>query len=231
MPIDPKILEKLDKDREFRNIPLTGIELRQDNNTNEMIVEGYATTYNQPYVLYENANYRVTEEIDSRAFDHCDMSDVVFLVNHTGRVPARTKNGTLELKSDGHGLHQHSSLGGTEYGRQVFEEIKGGYMDRMSMSFVVAKDERTVTEDLENDSYTVHRKITEIKKLYDVSVVTFPANPATEISARSVGEGVIAEAKEQLQLVRAGIIKRQNMREEIRSLLLAKKLKGEQNGI
>ena len=223
MPIDPKILEKLDKGREFRAIPLAGIELREDKGSNEMIAEGYATTYNQPYVLFEDGNYKVVEEIDSRAFDKCDMSDVVFLVNHTGRVPARTKNGTLQLRSDSHGLHQRSSLGGTQYGQQVFEEIKGGYMDTMSMSFVVAKDERTVTEDLENNKYTVHRKITEIKKLYDVSVVTFPANPATEISARSVGEGVIAEAREQLQLLQAEINNRQSKREEIRSLLEGKK--------
>ena len=221
MPIDPKILEKLDRDREFRNIPLAGIELREDSGSNEMVVEGYAATYNQPYVLYETENCRVTEEIDSRAFDNCDMSDVVFLVNHTGRVLARTKNGTLQLKSDSHGLHIRASLGGTEYGRQIFEEIKGGYMSTMSMSFVAAKDERTVTEDLENGRYMVHRKITAMKKLYDGSAVTFPANPATEISARSVGEGVIAEAREQLQLLQAEINNRQSKREEIRNLLQA----------
>lgn len=219
MPIDPKILEKLDKDREFRRIDFGGMELRSSEEGGEMVVEGYATTYNQPYLLFEDGNYRVMEEVDSRAFDNCDMSDVVFLVNHTGRVPARTKNGTLQLNSDSHGLHQRSELGGTEYGRQVFDEIKGGYMDQMSMSFRVGKDERRVTEDHESGTVTVHRKILEIKKLYDVSVVAFPANPSTEISARSVGEGVIADAKEQLQLHQAEINKRQHQREEIQRLL------------
>ena len=219
MPIDPKLLEKLDKDREFRQIRCSGIELRSNDNGEEMVVEGYATTYNDPYLLFEDGNYRVIEEIDSRAFDNCDMRDVVFLVNHTGRVLARTKNGTLKLKSDNHGLHLRAVLGGTEYGRQVFEEIKGGYMDQMSMSFKVGKDERKVTEDHDTGIITVHRRILEFRKLFDTSSVTFPANPATEISARSVGEGVIADAKEQLQLLQAEINKRQHQREEIQRLL------------
>lgn len=229
MPIDPKVLEKLDKDREFRQIDFSRMELRSSEG-GEMVVEGYATTFNQPYLLFEDGNYRVMEEIDSRAFAGCDMSDVVFLVNHTGRVPARTKNGTLQIKTDSHGLHQRAQLGGTEYGRQVFEEIKGGYMDQMSMSFKVGKDERKVTEDHEAGTITVHRRVLEFSKLYDVSVVTFPANPATEISARSIGEGVIADAREQLQLLQAEIENRQSQREEIRRLL-AKKPKGEPHGI
>ena len=68
----------------------------------------------------------------------------------------------------------------------------------MSMGFVVAEDERTYTEDYETGKITVLRRITKIKKLYDVSIVSLPANDATSISARSFSEGVIAEIREEI---------------------------------
>lgn len=189
-----KIFKKLEAGREIRNIDMSSFELRSEDN-GEMIVDGYATTFNQPYLLLDYGDYKVYEQIDSRAFDKCDMSDVVFLVNHTGRVSARTRNKTLDLSTDKHGLKSAAHLGGTEYGRQIYEEISGGYLDRMSMSFIVGKDSRVITEDRENHVTTVMRTITEISKLYDVSAVSFPANDATEISARSYFDGVIEELR------------------------------------
>ena len=118
------------------------------------------------------------------------------VTDFAGRVFARTKNGTLELTVDTRGLHCRINLGGTEIGRQLYEEIKGGYTDKMSFGFVVAEDQRTETEDYENDVVTVLRTITKIKKLYDVSAVSLPANDATEISARSFCDGLIAELTE-----------------------------------
>lgn len=160
-----------------------------------MVVEGYATTFNQPYTLYSFENYEVREEIDEHAFDECDMTDVIMQYDHQGRVFARTKNGTLQLATDKTGLKIIADLSGTEIGKQLYGEIKGGYTDQMSFGFIVGLDERTYTEDHETGKTTVLRKIKKISKLYDVSAVSIPANPATELHTRSLGDGWIAEVK------------------------------------
>ena len=139
------------------------------------------------------------EQVDSRAFDDADMKDTIMQYDHEGRVFARIRNKTLEVTPDEHGLKIRADLGGTEIGRQLYEEIRGGYTDKMSFGFTVAKDERKVERDQENNKTTVYRTITKIKKLYDVSAVSLPANDATEISARSLGEGVIAEITEEIR--------------------------------
>lgn len=191
--IDEKILSG----RQYRNMML---ECRKaEDGSKSYKVTGYATTFNDPYTLYRSTSYEVIEEIDAHAFDNCDMSDVIMQYDHEGRVFARTSNKTLELKADSRGLLIDADLGGTEIGRQLYEEIDGGYTTKMSFGFVVEEDERTYTEDHETGKYTVHRKITKISKLYDVSAVSLPANDATEISARSFSEGVIAEISEELR--------------------------------
>lgn len=160
-----------------------------------MVVEGYATTFNQPYTLYSWDDYEVREEIDEHAFDECDMTDVIMQYDHRGRVFARTKNNTLQLATDEHGLKITADLGGTDIGKQLYEEIKGGYTDQMSFGFIVGLDERTYTEDHESGKTTVLRRIKKISKLYDVSAVSIPANDQTSISARSLGDGWIEEVK------------------------------------
>ena len=91
--------------------------------------------------------------------------------------------------------HIRAHLEGTDIGRQLYQEIKGGYTDRMSFGFTTSKDEWTNEEDHEHNRVVAHRRITAIKKLYDVSAVSLPANDATEISARRLSDGVIAEIK------------------------------------
>ena len=181
-------------DREYRRIDVGSLVLPEGG---EEIVEGYATTFNQEYTLWDDGEYRVNESIDAHAFDETDMSDVIMQYDHVGRVFARVKNDTLQLSTDDHGLKIRAYLGGTDIGKQLYQEIKGGYTDKMSFGFTVAKDERTEDRDHEANKTTIHRKITAIKKLYDVSAVSLPANDATEISARSYGEGVIATAREE----------------------------------
>ena len=101
------------------------------------------------------------------------------------------------LMPDDHGLHIRADLSGTEIGRQLYEEIKGGYTDKMSFGFTVDEDERLIQEDRESGTVIVLRTIKSIGKLYDVSAVSLPANNATEISARAFCEGVIAKAAEE----------------------------------
>ena len=185
--MNEKQMNKLNS-REYRSMV---VEVK--TNEDEFIVEGYATTFNEPYTLWESRDYKVVEQISPSAFDECDMSDVIMQYDHNGRVFARTRNNTLSLSVDSKGLFIRANLGGTDEGKRLYQEIKGGYTDKMSFGFVVAEDERTVKEDLENDFETVTRTITKISKLYDVSAVSIPANDMTSISARKFSDGAIAE--------------------------------------
>lgn len=189
--------ERLAEGRSYRNIDVSSFERRAEGD--EMIVEGYATTFGDPYVLFRDGDYTVMEQIDPHAFDECDMTDVIMQYNHEGRVFARTSNKTLEVNPDSVGLHTLSRLGGTELGRQVYEEIVGGYTTKMSFGFRVGEDKREITENRDEGTVTVLRTITKIDKLFDVSAVSLPANDATSISARSYGEGVIAEVMEEFR--------------------------------
>lgn len=199
------IMQKLDEGRQYRNIDVSSFERRSEDD-GEKTVTGYATTFNQPYELYRDAFdgmvYIVREQVDPEAFKDTEMSDVIMQYDHEGRVFARTSNKTLELDPDEHGLHIRANLGGTELGRQLFEEIEGGYTTKMSFGFRVGKDKRERTEEQDSETgvttITILRTILEISKLYDVSAVSLPANDATSISARNFGEGVIEEVKKEI---------------------------------
>lgn len=190
MELTDKQLKKLNNGREYRSMI---IQVRNANEENgEFIVEGYATTFNQHYTLYEGRCYKVLEQISPTAFNECDMSDVIFQYDHEGRVFARTKNKTLELLIDNKGLFIRANLGGTDEGKRLYQEIKGGYTDKMSFGFVVESDVCVSVTD-ENDYETITRTITKISKLYDVSAVSIPANDMTSISARNFSDGVITK--------------------------------------
>ena len=200
-------------DREYRRLELSGIEFREEGD--QKIVDGYATVFNEEYTLYSYAGYEVRESFDPASFDETDLSDVIMQYDHVGRVFARGSNGTLTMKPDQHGLRIRADLGGTEIGRQLFDEIKGGYTTKMSIGFTVKTQERTEERDEDAGKTVVHRKITGVKKLYDVSAVSLPANDATEISARNFGEGVIAEIEKE----RLASLERQRKMQKIQILI------------
>lgn len=179
------IIEKLSSGREYRKMVL---EVK-DTDDDKCTVRGYATTFNEAYTLWEEDEYRFEELVDPDAFAKCDMSDVIMQFDHCGRVFARLSNGTLRLTIDNHGLFIEADLGGTSIGRQLYEEIKGGYVTKMSFGFTVEADD---IEELEVNGRAVYRRIIKaFRKLYDVSAVSLPANDGTEISARSFCDGVI----------------------------------------
>lgn len=181
--LSKKVQAKIDSGREYRAF-VSDMEITDEQ---EMIVEGYATTFNQPYLLGSWDGYNIFEQVDRNAFAETDMTDVIMQYDHQGRVFARNKNGTLELTVDERGLKVRANLGGTEIGRQLYQEIKGGYTDKMSFGFTVSDD------DFVADDNGELRTITKVGKLYDVSAVSIPANDATSISARKFCEGVVAE--------------------------------------
>ena len=182
------------KEREYRDFTLAILTDKPEEQDDRMIVRGYASTFNQPYELFEFEGVKYMEQVDARAFDNADMSDVIFQYNHEGRVFARRSNGTLAVNPDEVGLAIEADLGGTEIGRGLYEEIKGGYTDKMSFGFRVNAD-RWEERKTENGDTIQLRTITEIGKVYDVSAVSIPANDATSISVRNLCDGVIEEVR------------------------------------
>ncbi len=168
-------------DREYRSMELRAVP---QGESKDYIVEGYATTFNDTYELFRDGNYIVMENVDRDAFKDTDMSDVIFQIDHEGRVYARTRNDSLKLEIDEHGLKTRTNLGLTESSRSVYEDIDAGLYDRMSFAFTVTKDSYT-EEEREDGTVILTRTILGVGKLYDVSAVSFPANPNTDISART----------------------------------------------
>ncbi|NIK68780.1 phage major capsid protein [Paenibacillus sp. BK720] len=168
----------------------TGFEARAAaEGSQELWADGYAAKFNSPTVLYERGGVEYKEVIAPGAFDGADMSDVIFNYDHKGKVMARTRNKTLMLSIDSTGLKVNARLDGTDEGRKLHQEIRGGYVDKMSFRFKVAPG---------GDKYDAGsrtRTITKIQKVYDVSAVDIPAYDDTNISARSYFEAA-AEQEE-----------------------------------
>ena len=177
-------------EREYRNMAALEKRAGEDGG---MVVEGYATTFNQPYLLWSDRGVEYWEQVDRRAFEETDMSDTIMQYDHQGRVFARIKNGTLTLEPNDHGLFVTADLGGTDIGRQLYQEIEGGYTDKMSFGFIVSKDNETREETGGIVKYI--GTILSVSKLFDVSAVSIPANNATELSIRNLREGVLSQVE------------------------------------
>lgn len=176
----------ISKNREYRAFDFTA---------DEMIVEGKAVSFDKAEVMYVVDGIEFREKISARAFDNAKMDDVVLNIDHEGKPAAKTKNGTLELRKTDEGLFIRADLSKNATGRELYEDIKNGFYDKMSFAFTVRKDNY--------DKQTRTRTIEEIDTLWDVSSVTHPAYEATNISARSFFEAeaemerkALAEARE-----------------------------------
>lgn len=209
-------------EREYREMKLAVAERADgEQETEEKRVTGYATTFNEPYVLFEDDDIVYREQVDPKAFDETDMTDVIMQYDHEGRVFARTNNNTLTVTPDEKGLYIEADLGGTEIGRQLFDEIRGGYTDKMSFGFIVDKDEELRT-DAEDGRVDILRTITGISKLFDVSAVSIPANDGTSIGVSTRGriDGVIDEIRTERS--EAEKLKLEKLRTEVRARALGK---------
>lgn len=160
--------------KEYR---LAEVRTTENSDENEMIIEGYAVVFNQITDLGW-----CKEIIDRNAFNGTDMKDCVLKYNHEDSIfiLARTRNKSLELTIDDHGLKVRAKLIDTTNNRDIYKMIKEGLLDKMSFGFTVAER----SWDYETDTRTVLR----ISKLYDVSVVDFPAYEQTEIYTRNKNE-------------------------------------------
>ena len=153
----------------------------------EYYVEGYASTFNDPYVLFEDWDGNEYREIISPdAFKDADMSDVIFNYNHCGRVFARTRNNSLKLNVNKPvGLEMETELWDDDEGhRQLYRDIKRGNIDKMSYCYQPGTLDYTMSEDNDAKKREYHYVLKSIKRVLDVSAVDIPAYNATEISAR-----------------------------------------------
>lgn len=179
-------------DREYRSFEMLKRERREDDESS-FLVEGYASTFEE-YTLFEDDEYIWRERIEPTAFDDTDMSDVVFLLDHTGRVYARTKNGTVTLSVDEKGLFTQTDLSKTEASRGVYEDIEVGNYSQMSFAFRVRREDQHFDErNLQDGKTVITRIIDRVEKVFDISAVGFPANPTTDIgvATRSAFDGEI----------------------------------------
>lgn len=161
------------------------VELRElEDNSNR--VAGVAVVFDQ-----DTDMGWYTERIDRHAFDETDMSDVVLNMNHDNNLLlAGTRNGSLRLQVSDSGVYQESEIINTNTGEDVMKLVRSGLLSKQSFAFVIADggDQWTTIDGRE------HRTITKIEKLFDVSLVTFPAYAQTSVFARSEGKDELAEA-------------------------------------
>lgn len=188
------------QDREYRTLaaPLSAQAAAKRIDT-DFYVEGYATTFDSPYLLYEIEGTKFYERIDAHALDGADISDVIMQYDHEGRVFARQSNGSLILIPDHKGLLIAADLGRTDLARGLYQDIQQGMITKMSWAFTVKTDSY--------DRATHTRTILEIKKVYDVSAVSIPANSDTEISARSFAHRSYEAERQERLLQRARLLK------------------------
>lgn len=205
-------------DREYRSMELRATRLDEDVNENTYMVDGYATTFDSPYELYREGKYIVMEQVDRHAFDETYMEDTIFQYDHSGMVYARTRNDTLKLELNDHGLKVIADLSSTEASRGVWDAIDKGLIDRMSFAFTVTGDSYE-EEEQENGDIIVTRTIKKIGRLYDVSAVSFPANEQTSISARSHLDGEIKRLEAERLHVHEINEKRKALREQISRIM------------
>lgn len=199
--------------REYRSF-----ELRKKNAEDDsMILEGRAVVFDSPEVMWEDGETKYYEQISKDAFKDAKIDDVILNMNHEGQALARTRNKTLVLDLNDDGLDIEADMSKSRASRDAYEAVQNGLLDKMSFAFTV-----------EQDSYnekTHTRTIEKIDRLYDVSLVNFPAYEATSVSARSYfaakaeAERQAAEAAEQAaEAVRVREEKRATLSEIIKRL-------------
>ena len=197
----------------------TNVEMRMDEETTEMILEGYALTFNSE-TLIGSEDYGYIETIDSASLNETDMRKVPMKYNHNNGylAIASTKNGSLKLSVDTVGLRFEARLINTQANRDVHLMVKEGLLSECSFAFIT---ETKGGSEWDWDAEPPRRTIKKIKRLYDVALVDIPAYDNTSVSARSleafenVRETVEAEKRKQEALKNGMLIKiKLNMEEK-----------------
>lgn len=201
------------ENRQYRSLPFATPANGEKKNKfdSDCYVEGYATKYD-PYVLFDDGNKIVYEEFVRGCFNNCDMSDVIFQFDHAGKVYARQSNNTLTVEADEIGLFVCADLSKTSAARSMYEDIESGLVTKMSWGFFPDYDSLEIVET--SDSITIRHH--NVKKMFDVSAVSIPANNNTEIQARNFADGEIGKFMKEIQ-------KRKNHIRKIKLLMEVRK--------
>ena len=184
-------------ERQYRNMsrPLAVVERAgyEKRFETDFYTEGYASTFDDPYVLFKDPwdGTEYKEIVRPDAFADTVMDDVIMQFDHRGRVFARMSNRTLVVEPDRHGLFTAADLGSTETSRSLYEDIDAGLITRMSWAFTIADQEYDRAE----HTYIIKK----VDRIYDVSAVSLPADPNTEISARNLLDGEIERAHKEFE--------------------------------
>ncbi len=186
--------------REYRalNSPLTISETNKRLDSS-YYVEGYATTFDKPYLMYEWDGVKYYECISRNALIGADMTDVIMQYDHEGKVLARTRNKTLNLEINENGLFIYADLSKSVEARETYEEIANRLIEKMSWAFVVTEEHY--------DKVTRTRYIDKISKVYDVSAVSLPANEDTNITARSFAQRSFEAEQQELRVQKMELLK------------------------
>lgn len=187
--------------RQMRSVA-SEFKTRADGETGDLYISGYFSVFNSNYEIFEGA----TESVAPEAFEGALSDDIRCLIDHETRlVLGRTKAGTLVLKTDSRGLWGEVKINPKDQdAMNLYERVKRGDVDQCSFGFDILEEE------FEDRGTTVHWTIKRVR-LYEVSVVTFPAYEDTGVSAR----------KNDLQSIKKRAL-------EIRKQKILRKLKGEQ---
>lgn len=187
----------LPETRQYRSFAASNFQTvtRDSEEENSYTVRGYFTTFEAPYLLMDG----FYESIARTALDECDMSDVLFQYDHQGDVLARQRNGSLRVGIDEHGGWCEARLDGCQRARDLYESIANGLVVEMSFGFIIDEDGFDWDED---EDGTIHTRITKIRKIFDVSAVSIPANGGTEIHARDYAQAAI-DAKHEADRIKA----------------------------
>lgn len=202
----------LTKDRQYRALPFTTPTKAEKKNKfdSDCYVEGYAAKYERYLLFPVDDGKDIYEEFMPGCFRDCDMSDIIFQFDHAGKVYARQTNNTLTVEPDNVGLFICADLSKTSAARSMYEDIYVKNVTRMSWGFMPDHSTLEIIEDANSITIRHHK----VKKIYDVSAVSIPANNDTEIQARNFANGAIDEMLKEIQK-RKNHIKRINLLLEV----------------
>ena len=174
-------------DRKIRQLRSDASQFQVREAEGDLSIEGYFSVFNSIYELWPGA----TESVAPGAFSETLGDDIRALVNHNDTlVLGRNKAGTLELREDSHGLWGKIKVNPNDSdAMNLYERVKRGDVNQCSFGFMIEAEETEFRED-----GSIHWTIRKVK-LFEVSVCTFPAYEATEVSARKADYEEIQKKK------------------------------------
>lgn len=174
-------------DRKIRQLRSDASQFQVREAEGDLSIEGYFSVFNSIYELWPGA----TESVAPGAFSETLGNDIRALVNHNDTlVLGRNKAGTLELREDSHGLWGKIKVNPNDSdAMNLYERVKRGDVNQCSFGFMIEDEETEFRED-----GSIHWTIRKVN-LFEVSVCTFPAYEATEVSARKADYEALQKRK------------------------------------